>query len=88
MPIRNGTTPPAAYALVWFTIPDRALAMRLASTSWPWPVAARWLSAARIAMVVCSPAITSNTEMPERYAGPSGEPVMLISPDMACTMRS
>ena len=39
-------------------------------------------------MAVCSPAMTSNIEMPARYGGPSGSPVRLISPDMACTMRS
>ena len=88
MPIRNGTTPAAAKALVWFTMPDIADAIRLASRCWPSPVSFLWLSAARIAIVVCSPAITSNAEMPARYGGPSGSPVSDISPDIACTIRS
>ena len=39
-------------------------------------------------MVACSPAITSKTEMPARYGPLSGLPVRLISPDIACTIRS
>ena len=39
-------------------------------------------------MVACRPAITSKTEMPARYGGPSGSPVRLIRPLMACTIRS
>ena len=39
-------------------------------------------------ITACSPAITSNTEIPARYGGPSGSPVRLISPEMACTIRS
>ena len=62
----SGTAPrrPATYALVWFTMPDIAEAIRLASTCWPSPVAARWCSAARMPIAVCRPAITSNSEMP------------------------
>ena len=30
----------------------------------------------------------SKTEIPARNGGPPGSPVRLISPDMACTMRS
>ena len=39
-------------------------------------------------MVACIPDITSKTAMPARYGGPSGSPVRLIRPDIACTMRS
>ncbi len=39
--MRNGTTPPATYALVWLTIADRADDIRLTSTCWPSPVAVR-----------------------------------------------
>ena len=38
-------------------------------------------------IAVCRPVITSNSEIPDRYGGPSGSPVRLISPDMACTMQ-
>ena len=34
-------------------------------------------------MVACMPDMTSKTEIPARYGGPSGSPVRLISPDMA-----
>ena len=88
LPIRYGTVPPATYALEWLTRPDRAEESRLTSTCWPRPVSCRWCSAASTPMVACSPAITSNTEIPARYAGPSGSPVRLISPEMACTIRS
>ena len=66
LPIRNGTTPPAAYAELWFTRPVSAEDNRLTSTSWPWPVASRWRSAARMPITAWLPAITSNTEMPAR----------------------
>ena len=72
MPIRNGTTPPATKAPVWFTSPDMAEASRLISTCWPRPVSCRWLSAARTPMVACRPEITSNTATPARYGSPSG----------------
>ena len=39
-------------------------------------------------MFACSPAITSKTEMPARYGGPSGSPVRLIRPEIAWTIRS
>jgi hypothetical protein len=39
-------------------------------------------------MVACIPDITSKTEMPDRYGGPSESPVRLISPEIACTIRS
>jgi hypothetical protein len=48
----------------------------------------RFTSAASTPIVACSPAMTSKTEMPARYGSPSGSPVRLISPDIACTMRS
>ena len=88
LPIRNGTTPPATKAPVWFTRPDMADASRLISTCWPRPVSCLWLSAARIPMVACRPEITSNTATPARYGSPSGSPVTLISPEVAWTMRS
>ena len=88
MPIRNGTTPPVTQALVWLTIPDSADDSRLASTCCPAPVAARSYRAATMPNAVCSPAITSKTEIPARNGGPPGSPVRLISPDMACTIRS
>src|ERR1700689_678456 len=55
-------------------MPDIADAISDASRCWPSPVAFLWLSAARIAIVVCRPAITSNAEMPARYGGPAGAP--------------
>ena len=88
LPIRNGTTPPATYALVWLTSPDSAEDSRLTSTCWPRPVSCRVFSAARMPIVACSPAITSKTEMPARYGSPSGSPVRLIRPEIACTIRS
>lgn len=39
-------------------------------------------------MVACIPAITSKTEIPARNGSPSGSPVRLISPEIACTIRS
>jgi len=88
LPIRKGTVPPATYALDWFTSPESAEDSRLTSTCWPCPDFSRARSAARIPMVAWRPAITSKTEMPARYGGPSGSPVRLISPEIACTMRS
>ena len=88
LPMRCGTTPAAAYAAVWFTMPDIADASRLTSTCCPSPDACRCCSAPRMPTVACRPVITSNTEMPDRYAGPPGSPVRLISPEAACTSRS
>ena len=88
LPIRYGTTPAVAYAELWLTSPDSADDSRLTSTRWPSPVASRCRSAARMPITAWLPAITSNTEMPARYGGPSGSPVRLISPDAACTIRS
>ncbi len=63
-------------------------ASKLTSTCWPRPVSCRTFSAARIPMVACSPAITSNMATPARNGSPPGSPVTLIRPEMACTMRS
>ena len=88
LPMRCGTAPPATYALVWLTSPESAADMRSTSTRWPRPVRSRSRSAARIPMAVCIPDMTSKTDIPARYGGPSGSPVRLIRPDIACTMRS
>ena len=39
---------------------------------WPSPVTSRWCSAARMPTAECSPVITSNREIPDRYGGASG----------------
>jgi hypothetical protein len=88
LPIRWGTTPPATYAEVWFTSADNADESRFVSIRCPMPVRARWCSAATIPSAECRPVITSNTEMPDRNGGPSGDPVKLISPDTPCTNKS
>ena len=88
LPIRNGTTPPATNALVWFTSPDSAEDSRFTSMCWPRPVSWRWLSAARTPIVACSPAMTSKSATPARYGSPSVSPVRLMNPEIACTMRS
>ena len=84
-----GTTSPATYAEVWLTSVDSAVDSRLVSIVLARRrCASRWCSAARMPIAECSPVITSKTEMPARYGGPSGDPVRLISPDTAWTSRS
>src|SRR5215203_1569881 len=87
-PIRKGTTPPATTALEWLTKPDSAEESRFTSTCCPRPVSSRLWRAASTPMAACRPAITSKTEMPARYGGPSESPVRLIRPDIAWTIRS
>src|SRR6266478_1907122 len=58
------------------------------STCWPLPVAWRWMIAARMPIAVCSPAPVAAISLITKVGGPSGEPVMLMAPAMACAIHS
>jgi hypothetical protein len=60
----------------------------LTSTCCPSPVRNRCSSAARIPAKANVPAIVSARDEPAFIGGPSGSPVMLISPAAACTIVS
>jgi hypothetical protein len=55
-------------------MPDIADAISEASRCWPSPVVFLWLSAARIAIVVCRPAITSKVVTGQVFAATAAEP--------------
>jgi hypothetical protein len=59
-----------------------------ASISWPSPVRARACRAARMARAANIPVPMSATGIGTGRGGPSSAPVMDMSPDMPCAMRS
>ena len=58
------------------------------STCWPNPSWSRWRSAARIPIAPNMAGIWSPTVAPILVGGPSGKPVLAISPLMAWMARS
>ena len=71
LPIRNGTTPPATYALDWLTMPDSADDIRLTSTCWPRPVSSRVVQGGEHA----DRRVQSGHHVEDRDAGAVGRPV-------------
>ena len=60
----------------------------LTSMYCPAPLRNRWSSAARIPAKAKVPEMVSASGAPARIGGPSGSPVMAISPAAACTIVS
>ena len=58
------------------------------STYWPWPVFSAWRSAASSPIAKCKPVPESPICAPVTKGGPSGTPVVLIAPPIACATFS
>ena len=58
------------------------------STRCPWPLACRCISAARMPITQCMPVPESPIEGHVKVGGPSGNPVTLMAPPIACAIGS
>ena len=88
LPRRCGTTPPSTQLDPWLSSDMSAASISETSTWRPRPVRARSASAAWIPTTASSPQTRSTTAAPVFSGGPSGSPVTLISPPIACARKS
>ncbi|MOA54163.1 hypothetical protein D3C78_1777340 [compost metagenome] len=86
MPSRGGTSPPTSQFMLTLDSIASAQSNSAMSMYWPTPVWWRDSSAACTALAAYRPVNRSVTATPTLCGSPSAGPVMLISPDMPCTM--